>query len=511
MPGAIPYPIISLLRPEWLIEAQWDGTTWNDLTPYVLEGWTIRQGEPREGGEFEAANVELVLRNSDGRFTADNTSSPLYPNVKAGVAFRIRSVFASVTKGQLYGSIERLEPTGGVGPQRVTLSAVDDTWRLEPARARGTDWAGKNVSVIFEKLADDAAWPATRRRIEVSPDCAAFFALDAGESVGAAMSRLVGGEGGQWYQDPDGNLIFEDRLYRRTASRCVNIQATIDDEFVQLVPEASIRRTSKGVRVSATPLVRGRRQEIWRYPDGSIELDPGQTKELWIDLDTQTTLEYVETPALNDPVIEWRASFVDGSGPAGSQAAGPYIYGGRTAYVSCTNTQATKRVRFYDIHFEGWPIAPLQAFTPDPEDISAPLVPRESTVSVEYKDPTVALGEFREIHHPYYTHELEATAHAKDQVDRVGRARRRPVVSLAGSNAVLLTHILERRIGDRVRIIGPKLDLDKEFWIESVELINPDDPHHAIRAVWGLAEVDAPVTVGSFGTGKFGSTRIVAY
>ena len=64
---------------------------YEEISSYVLlnPGISINRGRSPEGGSVSPGVCSLTLRNDDGRFTAENPSSPYYPNVTVGRRLRV--------------------------------------------------------------------------------------------------------------------------------------------------------------------------------------------------------------------------------------------------------------------------------------------------------------------------------------------------------------------------------------------------------------------------------------
>jgi hypothetical protein len=88
-----------MARPNYVLQAAFasspdvalDSQVWTDIAPYLdtSGGVTVNRGRTDEFGEIEPSSLSLVLDNSGGRFTPDNTASPYYPNVKTGKMIRL--------------------------------------------------------------------------------------------------------------------------------------------------------------------------------------------------------------------------------------------------------------------------------------------------------------------------------------------------------------------------------------------------------------------------------------
>lgn len=128
------------------------GMVWTTITPYldVAAGIRIGRGRADEFSKIQPSTFGCTLKNTDGRFTMDNPSSPHYPNVKTGK--RLRYGVAVLGNGkQLYDDDPSFEGVGsfgwfadGVGPPALTASTTFARTGAQSLRAAwGTSLAGR--------------------------------------------------------------------------------------------------------------------------------------------------------------------------------------------------------------------------------------------------------------------------------------------------------------------------------------------------------------------------------
>lgn len=87
--------------------------SWTDVTNYVLpkkKAPQISDGRQDESSDVNPGQLTLTLDNRDKRFTPGDSSSPYYPNVKAGVRVRVQ-ISCNATDVQYFdGYIDSFEP-----------------------------------------------------------------------------------------------------------------------------------------------------------------------------------------------------------------------------------------------------------------------------------------------------------------------------------------------------------------------------------------------------------------
>lgn len=79
--------------------------TWTDISHFVLvrDDVVITLGRPDESTQMDTSSLTLTLRNADGRFTPDNSSSPYYPYVQLNTQIRVSITDTSVTGSTYQG------------------------------------------------------------------------------------------------------------------------------------------------------------------------------------------------------------------------------------------------------------------------------------------------------------------------------------------------------------------------------------------------------------------------
>jgi hypothetical protein len=112
-----------------LVEIEWTAGTWTNVTSYVSAEAGMRGafGRATQFDDTSAGTWTLTLRNTDGRFTPDNPTSPYFPNVVKSKRLRV-----TVVKGSSYPrftgyitSIVPSFPSGDGSDGVVVITAAD--------------------------------------------------------------------------------------------------------------------------------------------------------------------------------------------------------------------------------------------------------------------------------------------------------------------------------------------------------------------------------------------------
>jgi hypothetical protein len=189
-----------MARPTYLLEVAFTSSpaasvasqVWTDVTQYldVQAGVKITRGKTDELGDVQPSTLSVVLKNSDGRFTPNRSSSPYYPNVQAGKYIRLSVVWLGTTYRRFTGKIVEWPlfwGGGGAFYAESRVSAVDALAQLSSGDRQFQD-------LIIEDILDDdpiACYPLGEPQFSLSAgdisgnDAPAIFGTQTG--VGGAI------------------------------------------------------------------------------------------------------------------------------------------------------------------------------------------------------------------------------------------------------------------------------------------------------------------------------------
>lgn len=132
-----------------LIDFDNNATYAHDVSDFVLQQATFEHGiEPYERVADESA-ADLVLDNTDRRFSPENTLSPYYPNVRPNI--RIKLVFNTVTLWVGYTEIWETAPLL-YGERIARLRCKGVKWILENIDAELPLYTNRSADYIIEQI-----------------------------------------------------------------------------------------------------------------------------------------------------------------------------------------------------------------------------------------------------------------------------------------------------------------------------------------------------------------------
>lgn len=152
--------------------------TWTDVSEWVelADEISIVFGRQNERGTADANTLDLVLDNSDGRFTAGLASSPYYPNVKIGRPIRVTAT-----------------PVGGT--PSVRFVGFVDSWPVSWDGTDETATADISATSRLARLGYDASLRSIVEETVLVDAPAAYFTLAEPEGATAAADSSGGASG----------------------------------------------------------------------------------------------------------------------------------------------------------------------------------------------------------------------------------------------------------------------------------------------------------------------------
>jgi hypothetical protein len=161
------------------IMVDWDATDWrdvpdfseaiDDITRFVKRVYPDR-GEKLELGNYPAGTLDLILINTDKRFSPPYAAGPLFGKIRPWLPVRVR---ATITGGSIlpvyFGYIADIEVDPHLDVQEAYLYCTDglDLMARNMISVDTGDRTAMTDGEAVNKVADAAGWPAGRRAIDV--------------------------------------------------------------------------------------------------------------------------------------------------------------------------------------------------------------------------------------------------------------------------------------------------------------------------------------------------------
>lgn len=436
------------------------------VVPQNQFSFSYGRDDSRALSPVSPADTELEFLDLHGRYSPLNTNSELYPNVEAGREVAIRANYNGRFYDLFWGLLDNVELNPATGEQSVEFEIVDIMSFVGQTKLDTEVYSGKRTGELIHIILDEIGWPEARRDIDPGATWVdRWWAYDTDAS--SAISDLVASEGLPAYAmlAPSGDFVFRDRHHRLLSDRSNTVQATIaasGDEPL-FSSELSINLGWKDVintvRLETSPR-RGEEyyqlaeDRVWSY-QGIILVPPGETEELRVVADS--AFIHARDPVDNSNPFQNRHG-VD---------SGDYtlLAGSVNVYLSRRSGQTTSIF----IQNTGVVTAVIQ----DMSLYAIPIVQREEEKRLVFLQDTAAIDRTKR----ESSHDIQAPwanfhdCQAISQIVLGQRANKLPTVSFTLNNGSeeRLTQILERQLGDRIRVKEPRSFIDNEFFIEAFE------------------------------------------
>lgn len=218
--GSAKYGITTENRLSWGLDIDWDNDGYfsGENEAYYMQRLKVVRGrknslkssgnglEPIPPGEFQA-----TLLNTSGRYDPYNSSSPLYPNVMPGCAFRLR-VNDDLT-GTVYpimtGRLTDIRPLDERS-NKVTIKGIDDLQSFKDNAVMTAIYSNIDFDTAAGYVLDQAGWSSVNRDIASSIETIGVW-YARGKSAYEELNDLAEATLGRFFMSADGLATFHTR------------------------------------------------------------------------------------------------------------------------------------------------------------------------------------------------------------------------------------------------------------------------------------------------------------
>jgi len=214
-----------------------------------IQGVEIRRGRNPLADQFQAGTLTVRLRDEQGLWNPQNTSSPYYPlqplrkiQVMATYGGTLRYLFSGYTTGYQY---TQARLTGEVSYTTITAVDAMNLWNLSQIAGVTGQTAGELSGARVNKILDAVGWPNSMREIGTGLTTLQLTP----STIQSALNALIVcqlSEYGAIYADTRGNAVFRDRTFTQqsvggtpvafddtgTAIKYTNAQWVLNDDLI---------------------------------------------------------------------------------------------------------------------------------------------------------------------------------------------------------------------------------------------------------------------------------------
>lgn len=207
----------------------------------------IQRGRIGQDGAMNAGTCTIVLKDLTGTYNPENTGSSLSPNVLPLRPIRVRATHNSITYGEFFGFITRIEHDPAPTAQETRIEAIDFFYWLDdckPVISLGETTVGAAIGALLSAAGlTDPAYIAldTGHRIP-------FLVGDGTKSALSLIQELLVVDMGVFFVDGDGKVTYHDTNRRYC-------EAAVDDTFTTAMiggarPSTDIQQVRNGFTVT---------------------------------------------------------------------------------------------------------------------------------------------------------------------------------------------------------------------------------------------------------------------
>jgi hypothetical protein len=481
---------------------------WVDETAYLLSAdWKRgRDYASQLTGRASAGQLDVQLRNIDGRFASFNSAGALYGKLLPGRRVRIRTT--SPTAEILWtGFIDEIRPNPGSRESAPTalLRASGPLKWIAARRASTAVYTSTLTGAAVGYILDDAGWPAAARVIDAGQITMARWKAD-GDSALSHLQELEEMEIGSFIvESKDGQVIFEDANHRAVSPHTVS-QATFSDaqgaalsydQVEQFDPWSEVfnRFEADVVLFTVQSLA-----VLWSLAGEIPSIGAGVTKDFWVGYPTP------DAAAQADHVDAWTTPVVTTDFLANTQADG--LGTNKSAAITVATSKFANSMKISLTNTDGGTvfITFLQArgtavYKNDPIRV----VSEDTTSQTKYGKRTFPLpGKFYPTTTVAQSYVQAGVSRYKDPLAIVR------VTYQANTSDAHMTQALTRTISDRISLraqgdlaSGAQLGINADFFIEA------ERHHYDLSGHWVTYELSDARTVSGYwilGTSDLGNT-----
>src|SRR5438128_3883353 len=216
----------------YIIEVNWSGdnVTFVDERQQVIS-WNITRGRNDELSQVQAGACNILLRNDDGRYTPENSSSPLFGNLEVYKKIRIKATTTLTPSGAFIfvGFITRIQPRP---LKRQCLFECKDMFvQLQNFHLNLGLVADTLSSANVTRILNAVGVAAGDQNVLTGQSSFALPSWLNSDALTALLDCADNELGGLFFINQAGQATFQDRHYRSKQTSALTLNKTADVDY----------------------------------------------------------------------------------------------------------------------------------------------------------------------------------------------------------------------------------------------------------------------------------------
>lgn len=291
------------IKGESTVIQEWDKYNYTDFSDKVIQIERVIETDPPIGS-VTSAMADIVLDNTTGWFDPLNEDSPYYGLITAGKPVRFYIGYEGAEQIQQFVGITESVPDVNEKDRTVRIHCIDFLRRVNATKL--------NETVILTNVTTDQAISAILQAaglatnqfdLDLGTVVIPFVFFKKGELAGNALDKITEAELGSLYMNEEGIIKFENR----TNWNYKNIVWGFNESNTTDMSSPEASRVINSVEVISNARSVQQLQKVYisggavKFTDGTTILNPGETKEAFVDFKDENSNELPVT-TLNNPV-----------------------------------------------------------------------------------------------------------------------------------------------------------------------------------------------------------------
>lgn len=497
------------------------GNANSDITSDVIDvSWSRgRDYASQLSGNSKSGKLTAMLHNTSGKYSPNNTSSPLTGKIEPGLRFKLNAgtgsfpyTFPILFNGvpHFVGRLEEIKPQpSSQGAKRARLVAYGSLGFLNDFRIDLATQTSVRTDQAIGAILDDAGWASGDRTLATGLTTMTRFWVDGMKTI-KALRIPEETEGGFIREGKDGKIIFESRHTRLTGDYQTS-QATFSDASGASLSYKALDQTDP-----LSTIVNHTQATTRTYSTGSVAVlwtlgETGSDSPLLAPGEARTFESRYPSPESGNDAVEvnaWTtsASTTDYTANAASDGSGTNL----TSSMSVSNTKLAERMIITVTNGHASSLAYLTKL----QARGTPVTQKQTTVRAI---DTASQAKYGERKFVAETEFLPNTSESQQWCEFQLAIYSTPVNILkmsfiANNSDALLFQALTRDISDRITVTATneaELGISADFFIES-EKHKIDGNSHQVT--WALSPATGGYTnFWVLGVSKLNQNTVLGY